>query len=41
MNPKDRKTQVDALIRKMEDGIRGIFSSEQYAQYLKTMSRFH
>ena len=41
MNPKDRKTQVDALIRKMEDGIREIFSSEQYAQYLKTMSRFH
>ena len=41
MNPKDKKAQVDALIRKMEDGIRDIFSSENYAQYLKTMSRFH
>lgn len=41
MSPKDRKAEVDSLIRKMEDGIREIFSSEQYAQYLKTMSRFH
>lgn len=41
MNPKDKKAQVDALIKKMENGIRDIFSSENYAQYLKTMSRFH
>ena len=41
LNQHERKAQVDILIHKMEDGIREIFSSEQYAQYLKTMSRFH
>ncbi len=32
---------VEELSRRLEDGMRGIFSSEHYRQYLQTMSRFH
>lgn len=38
---EDTKGQVDELIGKLEDGIRSVFSSERYAEYLNVMSRFH
>ena len=37
-NSKDRLKEITASI---EDGIKELFQSESYAQYLQTMSRFH
>ena len=37
-NNKDRLKEITASI---EDGIKELFQSENYAQYLQTMSRFH
>ena len=35
---RDRLKEITASI---EDGIKELFQSESYAQYLQTMSRFH
>ena len=37
-NNKDRLKEITASI---EDGIKELFQSDNYAQYLQTMSRFH
>lgn len=37
-NPRDRMKEATA---KLEAGIKGIFDSEQYKTYLKTLSKFH
>jgi antirestriction protein ArdC len=37
-NPRDRLKEATA---KLEAGIKGIFESEQYKTYLKTLSKFH
>jgi len=36
-----KSTQVKELTSKLEEGIKELFSSDKYADYLKTMSRFH
>lgn len=33
--------KVKEIVKGIEDGIRALFQSEQYADYLRTMSRFH
>ena len=35
------KTQMKEITEKLKDGIHGVFESDQYANYLKTMSKFH
>jgi hypothetical protein len=37
-NPRDKLKEITA---KLEAGIKGIFESEQYKTYLKTLSKFH
>ena len=37
-NPKDKLIEITG---KLENGIKGIFESEQYKSYLKTLSKFH
>jgi antirestriction protein ArdC len=37
-NPKDRLKEITG---RLEAGIKGIFESDQYAAYLKTLSKFH
>jgi hypothetical protein len=34
-------SQVKEITAKLKDGIQGIFESDRYADYLKTMSKFH
>ena len=34
-------TKVKELTTKLEQGINDLFQSDRYAEYLKTMSRFH
>ena len=36
-----RWERVKSITEKLEEGIKALFASDQYAQYLKTMSRFH
>ena len=38
--PSNRE-QVKQIIAQIEDGIQELFQSERYAEYLRTMSRFH
>lgn len=35
------KERVKALLNQLEDGIKGLFESEKYKEYLDVMSRFH
>ncbi len=35
------KEQLNEITARIEDGIKDLFQSDKYAQYLKTMSRFH
>ena len=37
-NPKDKLIEITG---KLEDGVKGIFESEQYKSYLNTLSKFH
>jgi len=37
----DTKQQVQELTNKLEQGVKDLFASDVYADYLKTMSRFH
>ena len=35
------KEQIKEITEKLEDGIKGLFSSDRYRDFLKTMGRFH
>ena len=37
----ERQEQVKALTEKLENGVKAIFESEDYARYLEAMSKFH
>jgi len=37
-NPRDKLKEITA---KLEQGIKGIFDSDHYKDYLKTLSKFH
>lgn len=37
----DPQKKMDELMASLEDGMKELFSSEKYAQYLKTMAKFH
>jgi len=37
----DTKNHVKELTDRLEQGVKDLFTSEKYAEYLKTMSRFH
>lgn len=37
----DPQKKMDELMASLEDGMKEMFSSEKYAQYLKTMAKFH
>ena len=37
----ERQERVKALTEKLENGVKAIFESEDYARYLETMSKFH
>lgn len=41
ISAKDPAGRMKEITDKLEDGIRGIFDSEKYAEYLKAMSKFH
>ncbi|GHU46388.1 hypothetical protein FACS1894120_3110 [Clostridia bacterium] len=36
-----RAERVSEILKKLEDGIKDVFSSEKFAEYLKTMSQFY
>ena len=36
-----RKEKLAAIMKKLEDGVHDLFTSENYRNYLKTMSQFH
>lgn len=38
---KSNKERIKEIVAGIEDGIQNLFQSEKYAQYLRTMSRFH
>lgn len=38
---RSRKEQMEEISKKLEEGVSKIFTSDQYLQYLKTMTRFH
>ena len=37
----DTKNAIKEISEKLEQGVKDVFTSEKFAQYLKTMSRFH
>lgn len=37
----DKQKKIDSLLKAAEEGIRDVFESDRYLQYLKTMSKFH
>ena len=37
----ERQEQVKALTEKLENGVKAVFESEDYARYLQAMSKFH
>lgn len=42
MNMKSISTvQIDEITKKLEDGVKALFDSEKYMNYLKVMSKFH
>lgn len=41
LSAKDPAGRMKEITDKLEDGIRGIFDSEKYAEYLQAMSKFH
>ena len=41
ISAKDPAGRMKEITDKLEDGIRGIFDSEKYAEYLRAMSKFH
>ena len=41
ISSKDPAGRMKEITDKLEDGIRGIFDSERYAEYLAAMSKFH
>ena len=43
-NKSDRSSRTDklnAIMKKLEDGVKDLFTSENYQKYLRTMSKFH
>lgn len=38
---EERKAEVDSLIKKLESGIRDVFDSDSYREYLKMCSKLH
>lgn len=44
MSDKSNETRgkkVKAILKKLEEGVKDLFTSEKYKQYLHTMSKFH
>jgi len=39
--PQEIQEQLDAVMTKLEDGIKNMWSSNEYKDYLKTVSKFH
>lgn len=38
---EDRKEQMKAILRQLEDGVRSVFTSENYIKYLEVYSKFY
>ena len=38
---KDRKDELEKISKQLEDGIKNVYQSERYKDYLTTMSKFH
>lgn len=38
---KDRKDELEKISKQLEDGIKDVYKSERYKDYLTTMSKFH
>ena len=36
-----KKRQIDTVLEELKSGIKAVFSSDLYTQYLSTMARFH
>ena len=41
MAEKDRNQRMKEITERLEQGVKDIFTSEMYANYLRTMSQFH
>lgn len=41
MAEKDRNQRMKEITERLEQGVKEIFTSEMYMEYLKTMSQFH
>jgi len=39
--PDSRNDKLNAIMKKLEDGVKNLFTSENYQKYLRTMSQFH
>ena len=37
----ERQERIKALTEKLENGVKAVFASEDYARYLEAMSKFH
>lgn len=38
---EERQQQIKEILENLEDGVRGVFTSENYIKYLETFSKFH
>lgn len=41
LSPEEKKAKLDAVTKKLEEGIRNVFSSEEYRKWLSVMDNFH
>lgn len=41
IDPEAQKARLDGVLKSLEDGIKNLWSSDQYTNYLKTLSKFH
>ncbi len=41
MAEKDKNKKMKEIMERLEQGVKEIFTSEMYMEYLKTMSQFH
>lgn len=38
---EEKKKEIDDILKQLEEGVKGVFTSENYLNYLKFFSQFH
>lgn len=41
MDKEERDKKMEAVMQKLQDGVKNVFTSEKYQEYLRVMSKFH